>query len=74
MLEDLEKYDDLKKFLHLHKSIQKVKHNLEDRKAEIKGLQAGFKELDANIKAFSKEQNKTTLFMKEEKADVQLGP
>ena len=61
MLTDLEKCEDLKKFLVLHKSIKKVKKNLEDRKIEINGLKAGFKELDTNIKAFQKEQNKTLM-------------
>ena len=73
MLGDLEKYEDLKKFLSLHKSIQKVKKNLEERKVEINGLKAGFKELDSNIKTFAKEQNKTTLYHVEEKGDTPAG-
>ena len=67
MLEDLEKYEDLKKFLQLHKSIKKVKGTLDERKEAIKGLRSEFKDLDGKIKTFSKDQNKTTVYPKDDK-------
>mmetsp|Transcript_13611 Transcript_13611/g.15789 ORF Transcript_13611/g.15789 Transcript_13611/m.15789 type:complete len:102 (-) Transcript_13611:34-339(-) len=60
ILEKLGQYDDLKKFIKLHKSIQNVKKAISQRHDAIRGLKEQFREVGKEIKAFSQEQNKQT--------------
>ena len=71
ILDKLDHYDDLKKFIKLHKSIQVVKKAIGERHDAISGLKKQFKDLGEEIKNFSKFQNKqSSTFAGEDKGDI----